>query len=185
MDAGTIPCVYAFGAAEGGVADKTVATAIVVSRVKVSAVMVFFCPVEFVVGKRCIVETAKETQDMRVVVKVAEVIAVVFEISCFVPSFGDTGVVLPCVEEIEVVGGCPVYHLQGEVLVYFGDVAGVADALGSGFGATDGVAGVDALGREFHGEVVVLGHDWVVGEWCAEGCVNAVAEDPDGTRTGG
>lgn len=109
----------------------------------------------------------------------------VFEVACFVPAFCYARVVLPCVEEIEVVGGCPVHDLQREMLVHFGDVARVADTLGSGLGATDGVAGVDALRRELHGEVVVLRHDWVVGEGCAEVCINAVAEDPDRARTGG
>jgi len=68
VDAGGVPCVDAFCAAEGGVADEGVAAAVVGARGEVSAVVVFFCPVEFVVGERGIVETAKETQYMRIVV---------------------------------------------------------------------------------------------------------------------
>ena len=61
VDAGGVPCVDAFGAAEGGVADEGVAAAVVVAGRKVGAVVVFFCPVELVVGEWCGVETAKET----------------------------------------------------------------------------------------------------------------------------
>ena len=107
----------------------------------------------------------------------------VFQVSGFVPAFGYTRGVLPFVEELQVFGGLPVYDFEGEVLVYFGDVARVADALGSGLGAADGMAGVDAFGRELHGEVVVLGHQRVGRKGCAEVAVDAVAEDPDGAGT--
>jgi hypothetical protein len=162
-----------------------VAAAVVVPGFEVSTIMVFFCPVEFVVGEGFVVEAAEETQDVGIVVQVSEVIAMVFEVSCFVPSFCDAWVILPCVEEIEMFGGCPINNLERKVLVHFGDVAGIANALGSRFWAADRMAGVDALRGELHGEVVVLGHQRVVGERCAERGINAVAEDPDGTRTSG
>lgn len=41
MDTAGVPCVYAFGAAEGGVADEGVAAAVVVAGGVVGAVVVF------------------------------------------------------------------------------------------------------------------------------------------------
>lgn len=68
VDAGGVPCVDAFCAAERGVADEGVAAAVVGAGGEVGAVVVFFCPVEFVVGEWGIVETTKETQYMGIVV---------------------------------------------------------------------------------------------------------------------
>ena len=182
MDARGIPRVYPLGAAERCIADEGMAATIVVASVKVCAVVIFFRPIQLIVGESRVVEAAKETQHMRIIVQVSEVIAMVFQVSGFVPSFGYTRGVLPFVEELQVFGGLPVYDFEGEVLVYFGDVAGVADALGSGLGAADGMAGVNAFGWELHGEVVVLGHQRVGKKGCAEVAVDTVAKDPDGTR---
>lgn len=183
MDARGIPRVHPLGAAERCIADERMAATIVVASVKVSAVVIFFRPIQLIVGESRVVEAAKETQHMRIIVQVSEVIAMVFQVSGFVPAFGYTRGVLPFVEELQVFGGLPVYDFEGEVLVYFGDVAGVADALGSGLGAADGMAGVNAFGRELHGEVVVLGHDRIVGKRRAHLLVDTVAEDPDGAGT--
>lgn len=63
-------------------------------------VVVFGCPVEFVVGEACRVEAAEEAEDVGVVVEVAEVIAVVFEGAGFVPTCCYARRVLPVVEEL-------------------------------------------------------------------------------------
>lgn len=166
MDATAIPSIYSFGSAEGRVADQGVAAAIVVAGVKVSTVVVFSCPVQLIVAESGIVKATKQAQDMGIIVQVSEVVAMVFKISCFIPSFCNSGIILPFVEQIEVFSICPIDDFEREVLIDFGDVTRVADALRGGLRATNRMPGVDALVGKLHGEVMILWHQRVVRERC-------------------
>lgn len=185
VDAGGVPGVDALGAAEGVVADEGVATAVVGRGVVVGAVVVLLGPVELEIRKAGVVEAAEEAEDVGVVVELAEVIPVFVQRAGLVPALRDSRVVLPFIEEREV--GCVfvVDGFEGEVLCDLGDVAAVDYGTWVWLGAARGVAGVDWLVGEFHRDLVVLGHDGVLGQWLTEGAICAISHCPDGARACG
>lgn len=116
---------------------------------------------------------------MRVTVELAEVLAVFVHRTGLIPAFGDSRVILPNIEQSDVLIVLPVDHLKGEVLVELWDVAAVADRSGSRLGLTRGVECVNWLFWEFGGELLVLGHGWVIRDWLPDGTLGTIADRPD------
>jgi len=77
----------------------------------------YLCPVELVVREARLVEAAEQAQNVRVEVELAEILAVLVERASLVPAFGDARVVLPGVEQLQVLIVLPVDHFEREVLV--------------------------------------------------------------------
>jgi hypothetical protein len=100
---------------------------------------------------------------VRVEVQFAEVLAVFVDRACFVPAFGDSRVVLPGVEQFDVLCALPVDDFEREVLVQLWDVAAVADGARSRFGLASRVECVNWLLWELHRELLVLGHGRILG----------------------
>lgn len=120
---------------------------------------------------------------MGIVVEAAQVLAVLVQGARLVPPLGDARIVLPGVEELEVLVVLPVDDFEREVLVYFGDVAAVHDGADVRLRTADGVARVDWLVGKLHRDLVVLGHERVLGQRRAQRPVCAVSYHPDWTRT--
>lgn len=119
---------------------------------------------------------------MRVEVQLAEVLAVLVERAGLVPALGDARVVLPRVEQLQVLRVLPVDDFEREVLVELRDVAAVADGTRVRFGLPRRVHGVDRLLGEFHRELLVLGHRWILGDGLPGEPLGAVAYSPDRPR---
>jgi hypothetical protein len=142
----------------------------------------YLCPVQLVVREARLVEAAEQAQDVWVKVQFSEILAVFVDRAGFIPALGDSGVVLPGVEQLDMFGALPVDHFEGEVLVQLGDVAAVADGSWVRFGLASWVHGVDRLLGELVGELLMFRHHWVLGDWLPDGTLGSIACSPD--RTG-
>lgn len=59
---------------------------------------------------------------MGIEVQFAQVISVLCDSSSLIPACGNAGVILPLVEQLNVLCALPVDNLEGEMLVDLGDV---------------------------------------------------------------
>lgn len=141
----------------------------------------YLCPVELVVRETRLVEAAEQAQDVRVEVELAEVLAVLIQRASLVPAFGDSRVVLPGVEQFQMLFVLPVDHFEREVLVQLRDVATVADRSRVRFGLASWVECVDWLLRELHSKLLVLRHGRVFGHGFPDGSLGSIANSPDRT----
>ena len=142
----------------------------------------YLCPVQLVVREARVVEAAEQAQDVWVKVQFSEILAVFVDRAGFIPALGDSGVVLPGVEQFDVFCALPVDYFEGEVLVQLGDVAAVADGSWVRFGLAGRVHGVDRLLGELVGELLMFRHRWVLGDRLPDGTLRTIACGPD--RTG-
>ena len=141
----------------------------------------YLCPVELVVREACFVEAAEQAQNMRVEVQLTEVLAVLVERASFVPAFGDSRVVLPGVEQFQMLFVLPVDHFEREVLVQLRDVATVADRSRVRFGLASWVECVDWLLGELHSELLVLRHGRILGHGLPDEPLSSIANSPNRT----
>lgn len=139
----------------------------------------YLCPVQLIVREACLVEAAEQAQNMRVEVELAEIFAVLVHRAGLVPAFGDSRIVLPNVEQFDVLIVLPVDHLKREVLVELWNVAAVADRSGSRLGLTRWVQCVDRLFWELGGELLVLWHGWIIRDRLPDGTLSPIADGPD------
>ncbi|KAI6754513.1 hypothetical protein HG530_012265 [Fusarium avenaceum] len=91
----------------------------------VLAHLVLLGPVELEVGKGCVVEEAQHGELVRVLVDVLQIGAVLIESASLHPARCDTGVVLPLVEQTQMLRVLVVQSDEVEVLVQGRDVATV------------------------------------------------------------
>ena len=70
------------------------------------------CPVKLVVREARLVKAAEQAQYVRVEVELAEILAVLVDRACLVPALGDSRVVLPGVEQLDVLFALPVNHFE-------------------------------------------------------------------------
>lgn len=141
----------------------------------------YLCPVELVVGEARLIEAAEQAQNVRVEVKLAEVLAVLIERASLVPAFGDARVVLPGVEQLQVLIVLPVNHFEREVLVQLWDVAAVADGPRVRLGLASWVECVDWLLGELHSELLVLRHGRILGHGLPDEPLSPIAKSPNRT----
>lgn len=158
------------------------AATVVWRGVVVSAVVVLFRPVELKISKAGIIKAAKEAENMGIIMEFAEVISMLIHSARLVPALRDARVILPFVEEREVRCVLIVDDFEREVLCNLGDVATIDDGAWVRLGAARGMARINWLVWEFHCDLVVLGHDGVLGQWLTEGSVCAISHCPDGAR---
>jgi len=67
------------------------------------------------------------------------------------------------------------------VFVQLWDVAAVADGSGMRFGSASGVKSVDRLLGEFHGELLMFRHGWVLGDRLPDETLGSITHSPDWT----
>lgn len=121
---------------------------------------------------------------MGVKVQLAQVLAVLVQRARLVPPLGHTRVVLPRVEEPQVLVVLPVDHLEREVHVALHDVPAVRDRARVRLGPADRVARVDRLVGEPVRDMVVLGHEGVLRQRRPQVPVCVLANHPDGPWAG-
>lgn len=161
------------------VADERVTTAIKVKARVVRAQTILARPVDFKVGEKDTVKGREDGELVRVLVHLAQILAVLGECARLVPALRHTGVVLPRVEEVEVLGVCIVQRNHAEFLAKVRDVSAVNGASGPG------------LGRP--ARVPHQRRAWVVGQDVRErwrrlrgiGCSGAIGGHPNGPRAKG
>ena len=141
----------------------------------------YLCPVQLVVREARVVEASEQAQDVWVKVQFSEILAVFVDRAGFIPALGDSGVVLPGVEQFDVFCALPVDYFEGEVLVQLGDVAAVADRSWVRFGLASWVECVNWLLGELHGELLVLGHGRIFGNGFPDRTLSSIANSPDWT----
>ena len=141
----------------------------------------YLCPVELVVREARLVEAAEQAQNVRVEVELAEILAVLIERASLVPAFGDARVVLPGVEQLQVLIVLPIDHFEREVLVQLWDVAAVADRSRVRFRLAGWVECVDWLLRELHSKLLVLRHSRILGQGLPDRSLSSIASSPDRT----
>lgn len=122
------PGADAVRAAEARVADQRVAAAVEVAGRVVGAHVVLLGPVDLVVGEEDVVEAGEDGQRVRVLVQLAQVVAVLVQRARLVPALGHARVVLPQVEIVEVLRVRVVQRHHAEMLAEVGDVAAVQHA---------------------------------------------------------
>lgn len=118
---------------------------------------------------------------MWVKVQLSQVFPVLVQRARLIPALGNARVVLPCVEEPQVLVVLPVDHLEREVHVAFHDVTAVRDRAGMRLRPADRVARVDWLVGEAVRDLVILGHQRVLGEWRPQIPICVLSDHPDGT----
>lgn len=121
---------------------------------------------------------------MRIVVQFSQVFLVLLQCARFVPTARDTGIILPCIEQLQMLRIFPVHRLEREVLVHLGDVPAVHDRARVRLRLANRVARVDELLGELVGELVVLGPNGELAERGAQVTVCAVTHGPDRSRVG-
>jgi hypothetical protein len=85
---------------------------IVVACSIVRAIVVFLRPVQLEIRKPFLIEPTKEAQHVWIEMQIPQIALMLFQRPGLVPSFRDTGIVLPLIEETEMIGVGPVHHLK-------------------------------------------------------------------------
>lgn len=156
------------------VADERVTAAIKVEARVIRAQAILARPVDFKVSEKDAVKGREDGELVRVFVHLAQVLAVLGECARLVPALRHTGVVLPRVEEVEVLGVGIVQRDHAELLAEMGNVSAVNGASGARLGRP---------ARVPHQRCA-----WVVGQDVGErgsslrgiGCSGAIGGHPDG-----
>lgn len=107
--------------------------------------------------------------------QVFQVFPMMVQVTRFVPPLGNTGIVLPFVEEGQMLLTLPVHYFQTEVLVEFGDIPTICYTARCRLRLPDGMAGVDWCIWELVRDGVVLREGWIAGDGTSEerGCAGA------------
>lgn len=137
------------------------------------------------VGEESIVELGQHRNLVRVLVDLAQVLAMLVERAGLVPALRDARIVLPLVEELQVLLVGVVERPDGEELVQVRDVAAVDHRARRGLGRPHWVHGVHAHVGELGREGVLDRVQGVCRQRPAQAAVDAVVGDPDGARSKG
>lgn len=168
------PRTHTVRAAVPHVAHERVAAAIKVEARVVRAQPVLARPVNLKVGEKDAVKRGQHGKLVRVLVHLAQVLAVLGQGARLVPALRDARVVLPRVEQVEVLGVGVVERDHAELLAQMGDVAAVDGATGSRLGRPARVPYQRCAG--------VVGQDVRERRGCLRGVggAGAIGGDPDG-----
>lgn len=143
---------------EPDITNQTMPTTIEVIRIIVSSKMIFLRPIDLEVREGSVIPLCEDGKGMGILVKAAEILPVLIESAGFVPALGNTRIVLPVMEKLEVLRVVVVQRHHGEHFIQMRDVAGVDQTSTLGLRRADGVTSVHPLTREFgrssvfHGE---------------------------------
>lgn len=95
------------------------------------------------VGEESIIELGKNRHLMRILVNLAQVLAVLVKCPSFIPALGHSGVILPLIEQSQMLIIRIIQRPYGEELVQMRNVPAIDERASGRFGGTNGVHGMN------------------------------------------